>query len=113
MILSERRLSIVTERAASTTDRSEVVPADSKRRVWLVVVAVFGLIGVMSGSAALVISLLTACAVLRDGKGSSILVSALLIGCLGALLLAAHGMDRFAALRWDEKSTGPDTFENL
>jgi hypothetical protein len=103
MILSEQRLSAVTERATSTRDHSKAVQTERKRLFWLASVAVFGLVGVMSGSTALVISLLTACSVLSEGKGLSILVSGLLLGCLGALLLAAHAMDRFAALIWEEK----------
>ena len=104
MILSERHISIVAGRAAGTEDHNAAAQAESNRGFWLGFVAVFGLAGVLSGSVALVVSLLTACAVLRDGKGLSILVSALLLGCLGSLLLAAHGMDRVAALHWEKKN---------
>ena len=104
MILSEQRLSAVTGRATSIGDHNKSVQIERKRRFWLASVAMFGLVGMMSGSTALVISLLTACSVLREGKGLGILVSGLLLGSLGALLLAAHAMDRFAALRWEEKS---------
>ena len=103
MILSEPRLSIVTGSGTGAADRGKTMQVRAKRRFWLGFVAVFGLFGIMSGSLAMVLALLTACAVLREGKGSSIFVSALLLGCLGALLLAAHGMDRVAALHWEKK----------
>lgn len=103
MTLSESRLSIITARADRTEDRSKIIQAQNKRRFWLGWIGAFGLFGVMSGSAALVISLLTACSLLKEVKGLSIFVAALLLGWLGALLLSAHGMDRLAALRWEEK----------
>lgn len=75
--------------------------AGRRRKFWLSWVAAFGTVGIGSGVAALGISLLTACSVLRESRGLGVLVSSMLIGCLGALLLAAHGMDRLAAVRRD------------
>ena len=73
--------------------------AAQKRRFWLGWLAGFATAGTGSGIVALTISLLTACGALRESRGMSVVVSGLLVGSLGALLLAAHGMDRLAAAR--------------
>ena len=81
--------------------RSESRRAERKNGFWLCWVAAFGVSGFATGVVALCISFLTACSVLQEDRGLSIIVSSMLIGCLGALLLAAHGMDRMAAARRD------------
>lgn len=77
------------------------VASESKRRFWLAWMATFGVFGSASGIFALSISFLTACSVLQQNRGLAIMVSTMLIGCLAAMLLAAHGMDRLAALKRD------------
>ena len=77
--------------------------AERRRLFWLGWAAAFWISGIASGLFALGISLLTACSVLKDSRGLGIVVSSTLIGCLGALLLAAHGMDRIAALKRDSE----------
>lgn len=98
---SERNVVMLANAAVRSARPSA---AESKRRFWLGVIGAFGFAGVAGGLFALVISLLTVCGVLHESHALGIVVSALLVGCLAALLTAAHGMDRLAAARRDEES---------
>jgi hypothetical protein len=84
--------------AAAENDRK---PAKRKRLFWLGWVSGFAAVGVSSGAAALVISFLTACGAIHESQELGIAVSAILVGCLASFLLSAHGMDRLAAMRWE------------
>ena len=97
----ERDMTMSAGPAVHLDTGEEPSRAGEKRRFWLGWVAAFGVFGISSGTAALMVSFLTVCTVLHESRGLSLLVSSMLIGCLGALLLAAHGMDRMAAVRRD------------
>ena len=90
----------IAEGVAITDPRAAV---ERKRLFWLGWVAAFWVLGIASGIAALCISLLTAFSVLHESRRLGIVVSAMLIGCLAAMLLASHGMDRMAAVRRDSE----------
>lgn len=96
---SEQSLSMVSNAAVIIEETAKAGHRERKRRLWLGVVAVFGGGGTASGITALVLSFLTYCGVTSEARPMSIAVSMLLIGCLAALLFAAHGMDRLAAIR--------------
>ena len=97
---SERNL-IMQAANTHAVSESGIRPAERKRSFWLGWVAAFGVGGTVCGVTALIISLLTALAILNESRASSIAVSGLIVGCLASLLLAAHGMDRIAAARRD------------
>jgi hypothetical protein len=97
---SERNLMVQAANLHAVRD-SGVRPAERKRSFWLGWVAAFGVGGTVCGVTALIISLLTALAILNENRSSGIAVSGLVVGCLASLLLAAHGMDRMAAARRD------------
>lgn len=98
MILSERNISIAA-RTLISDDRCEKVETERRRMVWLASIAFLGAMGMLAGITALIISLLTLCGILLENRRTSLAVTALIVSCLGTLLLAAHGMDRLAALR--------------
>jgi len=93
-----RNITVQVAQAANSS------PSELKQRFWIGVIAFCGFSGVASGVTALLISLLTFGGLLREGRGMGLVVSALLVGSLGALLMAAHGMDRIAAVRRSEEN---------
>lgn len=95
----ERNITMLMDLTLKAAAASGSLPRTPKSRFWVGWVVTFVVGGVLSGLTALFISLLTALTILERTKSLSVVVSALLVGCLVALLLSAHGMDRIGAVR--------------